>query len=270
MTKIAVSNLAWRESEDEKIFNIMRDLNVLNMEISPFRDASTLPEAKEQFYNETSKLLNQYGIRVAAFQALMYRYPEVSIFEGATARNKILKHLRGVLEFLNQIGATIAVFGSPKNKIKGTLSNDEAMNIAKDFFIQIAEQARLYNVIFCIEPTPTAYGADFICNTQEAVDFVKTISHHSLKINLDIGSLILNGEDIEKMINENIGYVGHVHVSEPYLNAISPNQPFHKSIAKTLDDSKYNGFVSIEMRSSDKQNIENIFKAISFVKNIYQ
>lgn len=268
--KIAVSNLAWRESEDEKIFNIMRDLNVLNMEISPFRDASTLPEAKEQFYNETSKLLNQYGIRVVAFQALMYRYPEVSIFEGATARNKILKHLRGVLEFLNQIGATVAVFGSPKNKIKGTLSNDEAMNIAKDFFIQIAEQARLYNVIFCIEPTPTAYGADFICNTQEAVDFVKTISHDSLKINLDIGSLILNGEDIEKMINENIGYVGHVHVSEPYLKAINLEQPFHRSIAKTLNDSKYNGFVSIEMRPSDKQNIENIFKVISFVKNIYQ
>jgi hypothetical protein len=40
MTKIAVSNLAWRKSEDKKVFNIMRDLNVLNMEISPFRDAS--------------------------------------------------------------------------------------------------------------------------------------------------------------------------------------------------------------------------------------
>lgn len=271
MMKIAVSNLAWRESEDEKIFNIMRDLNVLNMEISPFRDANTLTEVKKQFYNETSKLLNQYGIRVVAFQALMYRYPEVSIFEGATARNKILKHLRGVLEFLNQIGATVAVFGSPKNKIKGTLSNDEAMNIAKDFFIQIAEQARLYNVIFCIEPTPTAYGADFICNTQEAVDFVKTVSHESLKINLDIGSSILNGEDIEKIINKNIDYVGHVHISEPYLKAINLDQPFfHRSIAKTLNDSKYNGFVSIEIRPSDKQNIENIFKVISFVKNIYQ
>ncbi|MEK6848274.1 MAG: hypothetical protein AABX65_01440, partial [Nanoarchaeota archaeon] len=160
MTKIAVSNLAWRKSEDEKVFNIMCDLNVLNMEISPFRDASTLPEAKEQFYNETSELLNRYGIHVAAFQALMYKYPEVSIFEGATARNKILEHLRGVLEFLNQIGATVAVFGSPKNKIRGALPHDETTSIAKDFFLQIAEQARVFNVIFCIEPTPSAYGAD--------------------------------------------------------------------------------------------------------------
>jgi len=270
MTKIAISNLAWRKSEDEKIFNIMRDLNVLNMEISPFRDASTIPEVKKQFYNETSKLLNQYGIRVAAFQALMFRYPEISIFEGATARNKILKHLRGVLEFLNQIGATIAVFGSPKNKIRGAVPYDKAISIAKDFFIQIAEQAKNFNVIFCIEPTPVAYGADFISSTQEAIDFVKTISHDFLKINLDIGSLILNGEAVEKMISENTNYVGHVHVSEPYLKTINLNQPFHKSIVKTLNDNKYNGFVSVEMLPSDKQNIENIFKVISFVKNIYQ
>ncbi len=223
MTKIAVSNLAWRKSEDERVFDIMRILNVLNLEISPFRDASALPEVKKQFNNETVRLLNKYGIRVAAFQALMFRYPEVSIFEGETARKGISEHLKGVLEFLNQIGATVAVFGSPKNTIRGALSHDEAMNIAKDFFLQIAEQARVFNVIFCIEPTPTAYGADFICNTQEAVDFVKTIGHESLKINLDIGSSILNGEDIEKIINKNIDYIGHVHVSEPYLKAINLN-----------------------------------------------
>ncbi len=270
MTKIAVSNLAWRKSEDKRIFDIMCDLNTLNLEISPFRDVSTLPEAKKQFHNEIAKLLNQYGIRVVAFQALMFRYPEVSIFEGVTARKKILKHLRGVLEFLNQIGGAVAVFGSPKNKIRGALPHDEAVNIAKDFFIQIAEQAKVFNVIFCLESTPAVYGADFICNTQEAVDFVKTISHDSLRVNLDIGSSILNGEDIKKIINENIDFVGHVHINEPHLKIINFNQPFHKSIAKTLIDSNYNGFVSIEMRPSDRQNIENISKIISFVKNIYQ
>ncbi len=270
MTKIAVSNLAWRKSEDERVFDIMRDLNVFNLEISPFRDTSALSEAKKQFHNETASLLNKYGICAVAFQALMFRYPEISIFESEAAHKGISEHLKGVLEFLNQISATVAVFGSPKNKIKGALSRDEAMNIAKIFFRQIADRAKAFNVIFCIEPTPSAYGADFICNTQEAVDFVKTIGHESLKINLDIGSSILNGEDIEKIINKNIDYIGHVHVSEPYLKTINLNRPFHKSIAKTLNDSKYNGFVSIEMRPSDKQNIENIFKVISFVKNIYQ
>lgn len=270
MTKIAISNLAWRKSEDERVLNIMRDLNVLNMEISPFRDDSTLPEVKKQFYDETSKLLNQYGIRVVAFQALMFRYPEISIFEDVTARNKILKHLRGVLEFSNEIGATVAVFGSPKNKIRDALPYDKAMGIAKDFFIQIAQQAKIFNVIFCIEPTPVAYGADFICSTQETVDFVKTINHDFLKINLDIGSSILNEENIEKIINENIDYVGHLHVSEPYLKTVNLNRPFHKSIAKTLNANHYNKFISIEMLPNNELDVKNIAKTISFVKDIYQ
>lgn len=270
MTKIAVSNLAWRKSEDERVFDIMCNLNVLNLEISPFRDASTLPAAKKQFHNETAKLLDLYGIRIVAFQSLMFGHPEVSIFEGEIARNKVSERLKGVLEFLNQIGATVAVFGSPKNKIRGELSRGEAMNIAKNFFGQIADQAKVFNVIFCIEPTPSAYGADFICNTQEALYFVKAVGHESLKINLDIGSSILNGEDIEMMINENIDHIGHVHVSEPYLKAINLKQSFHKSIAKILNDSNYNGFVSVEMLPSDRQDIKNISNTISFVKDTYQ
>jgi len=270
MINIAISNLAWRKSEDKKIFTTMRDLGVLNLEVSPFRDAGTLPEAKKQFHKETEKLLAQYGIHVAAFQALMFRYPEVSIFEGEAARDGIFEHLKGVLEFMNNVGATVAVFGSPKNKIKGTLSHDEASNVAKNFFGQIANQAKVFNVIFCLEPTPTLSGADFICNTQEAIDFVKFVGHESLKINLDIGSSILNGESIEKMITENIDYIGHVHVSEPYLKDINLDQSLHESIAKTLNSSNYDGFVSIEMLPSDRQDIKNISKIISFVRDIYQ
>jgi len=270
MARIAISNLAWRKSEDERVFAAMRDLSVSELEISPFRDASTLPEVKKQFHKETEKLLVQYGIRIAAFQALMFRYPDVSIFEGTTSRNKILGHLKGVLEFLNQIGGNVAVFGSPKNKIKGTLSHDEASNVAKDFFGQIANQAKVFNVTFCLEPTPTNYGADFICSTQEAIDFVKFVGHESLKINLDIGSSILNGESVEKMITENIDYIGHVHVNEPYLKDINLDQSFHESIAKTLNSNNYDGFVSIEMLPSDKQDIKNISKIISFVRDIYQ
>ena len=63
MTKIAVSNLAWRKSEDKKVFEIMRDLNVLNLEVSPFRDGGILPEARKQFYDETIKLA-EYIIKI--------------------------------------------------------------------------------------------------------------------------------------------------------------------------------------------------------------
>ncbi len=270
MAKIAISNLAWREPEDEQVFDIMRNLSISSLEISPFRDAATLSEARRQFGHETSGLLNQYGIHVVAFQALMFRYPEVSIFKNADTRDRIFKHLVSILEFSNEVGSTVVVFGSPKNKIKGRLSHHEAVSIAKNFFEKLSERAKALNVIFCIEPTPSIYGADFICSTQEAIDFVRVVGHKSLKVNLDIGSSILNNEKIEQIITDNIEYVGHVHVSEPYLKTIKLNYSFHRGIAQALKSSNYKGIISIEMLSNGKLDIKNISEILSFVKNTYQ
>jgi len=267
---IAISNLGWSEREDQKIFELMGNLGIYNLEISPFRDVADISEISEGFDQKMSRLLNQYKIRVGALQSLMFRYQKASLFKDVATREGIFKHLVNVLDFSNKVGSTVVVFGSPKNKIKGKLSHGEALDIAKNFFRKLADQAQRRNITFCIEPTPAVYGADFICDTKEAIDFVKAVNHKSLKINLDIGSSILNNEKIEEIIPGNIEYIGHVHVSEPYLKAIDCNHPFHKNIAQALNNSNYKGVVSIEMLPAGKSDAKNISKILSFVKNVYQ
>ena len=111
MAKIAISNLAWQKSEDEQVFDVMRDFGVSGLEISPFRDAITIAEAKKHFDGKTSKLLNHYGIHIVAFQASMFRYPEVSLFKDEVTRSGMFERLENVLEFANKVGATVVVFG---------------------------------------------------------------------------------------------------------------------------------------------------------------
>jgi len=270
MPRIAISNLAWIKSEDEQIFNAMCDLGVRDLEISPFRDVSTISELKKQFNGKTKKLLNQCGIGIVALQSLMFGHSEIFLFKGEDSRNEMFEHLRRILEFSNQIGSSVVIFGSPKNKIRGNMPYVQALKIAKKFFKQLAKQAKLYNIIFCIEPTPSIYGADFICNTQEALDLVKAVGHESFKINLDIGASILNYEKIEKIIIDNIDYIGHVHISEPHLKAIDLNYSFHKKIADSLKNGNYNKVISIEMLPDNKLDIKRISEIISFVKNAYQ
>jgi len=269
MTNIAISNLAWSELEDQKIFEVMRNLEIFNLEISPFRDTERISEVDKRFDNRMSKLLDRYGIRIVALQSLMFRYHEVSLFKDVATRNEIFDHLVRVLEFSNKVGSTIVVFGSPKNKIKGKLSRKKALDIAKNFFRKLADQAQKLNITFCIEPTPTVYGADFILSSSEALDFVKGVNHKSIKINLDIGSSITNNEKIERIIRDNIDYIGHVHVSAPYLKAIDCDYLFHKNIAQALNDANYKGVVSVEMLPIGKSDIKNITEILSFVKNVY-
>ena len=269
MTDIAISNLAWKESEDQQIFKIMHDLGIYNLEVSPFRDAS-MSEVDKQFDDRMSKLLDYYGIRVVALQSLMFRYLEVSLFKDEVTRNEIFKHLVDVLRFSNKVGSTVVIFGSPKNKIRGKMPYKETLDIAKNFFEKLADQAKRFNITFCIEPTPSVYGADFIQNTNEAINLIEVINHKSLKINLDIGSSILNKEKVEKIISKNIKHIGHIHISEPYLLTINHSHSFHKNIVQALKNNNYKGIVSIEMLPIDRANVKNISETLFFVKNIYQ
>ncbi|MBU3964726.1 sugar phosphate isomerase/epimerase [Patescibacteria group bacterium] len=270
MTDIAISNLAWNESADQQIFEAMRNLEIFSLEISPFRDVTGILEVNKRFDNKMSKLLNSYGIHIVALQSLMFRYPGVSLFKDEATRSEMFEHLVSILEFSNKVGSTIVVFGSPKNKIKSKLSREGALDIAKNFFRKLADQAQRLNITFCIEPTPAVYGADFILNTNEALDCVKGVNRKSIKINLDIGSSILNNEKIEGIIRDNIKYIGHVHISEPYLKAIDCNYLFHRNIAQALNNSNYKGVVSIEMLPAGKSDAKNISEVLSFVKNVYQ
>lgn len=268
--KIAISNLAWDKSKDQQVLGAMHGLGIYNLEVSPFRDLANTIEVDTDFNCRVSKLLDSYGIHIVALQSLMFRYPKVSIFENKNIRSDIFKHLISVLRFSKKVGSNIVVFGSPKNKIKGRMPRKEAHKIARGFFGKIALEAQKFNITFCIEPTPVAYGADFIRNTKEAVDLIKAVGHKSLKINLDIGSSILNKEKVKKIIRDNVKYIGHVHISEPHLKTINFNPTFHKSIAKALNGSAYDGIVSIEMLTDGKNSLRNIRKVVSFVKNIYE
>ncbi len=269
MSNIVISNLAWNESVDQQVFQLMNQLGVCNLEISPFRDSAEISEVNNRIGGKTFNLLNHYGIRIVALQSLLFRFPEISIFKDAIARNEIYERLVDVLKFSNKICSSVVVFGSPKNKKRDGMRYKNAFGIAVDFFSGLAKVAEDLNVVFCIEPTPAVYGADFITNTSEAIDLIKAVGRKSFKLNFDVGASILNKERFEGIILDNIEQIGHFHISEPYLKIINQNKFFHNNISELLKKGAYNKFVSIEMKSAPDIDVAKIAEIISFVKNIY-
>jgi len=268
MSKIAISDIAWNLSEEDEIFELMNNMGITNLEISPFKSQTDLLDSEKIFKEKISNKLNKYGINIVAVQSLLYRYPELTIFDDEKTRQRTLNHLLQLIDFASRIGAKVLVFGSPKNKIKGSLSYAEATKIAVDFFKVIGDKAKSCGLMFCLEPTPVDYGADFIRNTKEAIELIKLINNDNLGINIDLGSLILNNEKVEDAILEAIPYAFHFHISEPFLESINLDSNFHKMIAGTIKQRNYNGFISIEMLKKDL-NLDRIKETLSFVKKVY-
>lgn len=269
MSKLAISDIAWNLSEEDKIFKLMKNLGVKNLEISPFKLQENIPMSDGALNKEIFSKLNDYGISIIAVQSLLYRHPELMIFENKKIRKKTLIHLLNIIDFASKVGAKVLVFGSPKNKIKGRLSDSQSLKIAVDFFDTIGDKAKSLGLKFCLEPTPRAYGADFIVNTKEAIDLLKKIGNDGLGINIDLGSLILNDEQVEDSILKAAPYMTHIHISEPFLKPINLDYSFHRKVASVIQSVGYEGGVSVEMLFRDASNLNRVKETLSFVKNIY-
>ena len=85
-------------------------------------------------------------------------------------------------------------------------------------------------------------------------------------MNLDLGTIISNNEDLTTVLKGNIKYINHVHISEPWLKTIEKRE-VHKSLKNILLNEYYEGFISIEMAKVDK--IEIIEDIIKYIKEIF-
>lgn len=269
MAKISISNLAWNKKDDKHIFRLMKQANVFNLEISPFRDFTNEAELTKKSASMIRSQLNPYGIKVVALQSLMYRFPDLSLFTNDFLRKKTFDHMVRIINFANFLGAKVLVFGCPKNKLRKKLKYDKALRIATEFFKRLAKHLSKFNMVCCIEPTPTIYGADFVRSTKEAVTLIKAVNNDFIKLNFDLGTLKINNKNIEKTIFEYYKYIGHIHISEPSLKSIEIDYSFHKKFAQALKDMSYEKFVSIEMLPVDTNNTQTIQAVLSFISEVY-
>ena len=192
--KIAISNIAWMPSEDEKIYQMMQELDIHGLEISPFRILKNLSHYTHTELSKFCKKINQKNIHVVAMQSLLYNQPHLKIFGSKEDRCQTLEHLKRCVLIGSELGVRALVLGSPKNRFIGKMERSEAIEIALDFFCKLGDFAYKNGVFICIEPLPREYGADFLCNTKEVIYFIQQVSNPGIKLHIDLGAMTMNEE----------------------------------------------------------------------------
>ena len=167
------------------------------------------------------------------------------------------------MSFANSIGCNNLVFGCPRNRY---LSDGADENVAIDFFEQLGMAALKYHTVFALEANPTIYNTNYINDTKSAIKLIKTINSDGFKLNLDVGTMIQNQENISELVG-NIHLINHVHISEPYLKPIK-NRELHIELKNLLEKEGYKGFISIEMGKVD--DLGDIKNAMSYVSRIFR
>lgn len=258
------SNLAWDPTtDDEAVFAWMRDNNLTSLELAPgkiFSDFSAVTQPQAQEYRKKAE---DFGLTITAFQALLFGKNHLQVLGDNAIRQELREHLQCLFRLAAWLGAGVLVFGSPKNRIiPQDMDTREAWESAVSFFRTIGQDAAREGVTLVMEANPPEYGGNFLHTTAQAMELVQTVDHPGLGLHLDMGGMILSGENPVDMPEEIFSLARHVHLSAPFLVPpfVEEHGAFHAALAAQLKHAGYTGAVSVEMLppEGEWQNIKSV------------
>lgn len=252
--RIAISNIAWEVADDAAVAALLARHGVDAIDVAPgkyFPDpgAATLAEIRR-----VGEWWSGQGVEITGMQALLFGTSGLNLFGEPASRAAMLERLAAVCRVAGVLGATRLVFGSPKNRDRSGLTDEEALAISVAFFRELGEVARGNGVCICLEPNPVRYGCNFMTTTAEAASVVHAVGHPSIRLHLDTGTMTVNGEDPVESIRRHCAIIAHVHASEPDLVPLGEGATDHGKVAGALRLHAPDRVVSIEMLTTGREN----------------
>ncbi|HEX9174202.1 MAG TPA: sugar phosphate isomerase/epimerase [Telluria sp.] len=245
--RLSISNIAWDPAEDEAVAALLNARAIDAIDIAPgkyFPDPAATTDA------EIARVRGRWrarGIDIVGMQALLFGTTGLNLFGPAPVQDAMLAHLAAVCRIGAGLGATRLVFGSPRNRDRTGLSDEQAVQAALPFLGRLGDIAADCGVIVCLEPNPVCYGANFMTATPETASVVSQLGHRSIRMQFDTGALAINGEDAGTEMGRYAALIGHIHASEPDLLPLGDGATDHASAAAAIAAALPSHIVTVEM-----------------------
>jgi len=251
--RLAISNIAWDVDEDEAIAGLLQRFCIDAIDVAPGKYFPDPAKATEEEIARVRRWWSKRGIEITGMQALLFGTTGLNVFGTPDVQDAMLKHLSAVCRIGAGLGAKRIVFGSPKNRDRTGLSDQETMDVAVSFFRRLGDIAQSYGVLICLEPNPPCYGANFMTTSAETSQVVRRVAHPAVRMQLDTGALTINGEDPATVLQDCANLIGHVHASEPELLPLGDGKTDHDKAFAALAKYLPEHVVTIEMLATKNE-----------------
>ncbi|OFC70104.1 sugar phosphate isomerase/epimerase family protein [Alteromonas confluentis] len=267
MNKLAISNLAWT-GDNFKVFKLLSKLGVTGVEVAPGKITGDWASLNEKAMSLFREQCEDYGLMISSFQAFLFGKPELQLLGDSKCFAALKHHIAFIAQMAQIAGATVLVYGAPKNRLLLGYDSSEGTLIAVERLATLAEICWGYNVSLGLEAVPPSYGGEIITSYKESYRIVEQVNHPGLVFHLDTGCTFLNNDSIADAIEDTWKQMKHFHISQPQLSNFAAVNEYHNEAASALNGCDYSGWHCIEMLESDSP-LEGIEQAIKVVKSIY-
>ena len=262
--KFSITNISWGTLRIEDLGSELKNIGIQGIEIAPTLIWKDLAGASTENVLKYKKICEDLGLKISGIQSLMYGHLEFQIFnQGSWA--SMINHLEKVINIGGNLNAEIAVFGSPKNRIKGAISNEQAFEIATIFFKKLIPYLQESNLVLTLEPNAPGYGADFLTHYEEVVSICDVIDSEWIKPQIDTGCAVMVGEDPVKLFEQRAPR--HIHLSAPNHEFFSSSREYLPFIS-FLKEQKFEKWVVFEMLAKSRNSSSSFIESARFINEM--
>lgn len=251
--RLAISNIAWDPVEDDAVAAVLRRHGVDAIDVAPGKYFPDPPAATDADVARVRRDWADRGLRIHGMQALLFGTVGLNLFGEPDVRRAMLERLEAVCRIGAGLGCGPLVFGSPKNRDRAGLDDARVDALAVAFFRDLGDRAARHGVTVCLEPNPARYGCNFMTATGEAAAMVERVGHPAIRMQLDTGTITVNGEPMEATVRAHAALIGHVHASEPDLVTLGDGGADHAAAARALRAVSPDAVVTVEMVASARE-----------------
>ncbi len=241
--RLSASNLAWGPHGIDSFLTALADHGLQGVELAPTAVWPDSPNVAPDRISEFTTRVADFGLEVSGVQSLLYGRPDLHLFDRSTWPH-LLEHLRRVIGLAGMLGANVAVFGSPRNRLRANLTDNEADEVAASLFGQLVPALQATDVVLTLEPNAPDYGADYLLRYSDVVRLAALVDSPWVQPQIDTGCLAMVDDDAAAGIRAQTP--AHVHVSAPQL-VPPPDGLDHAPVVEALGAADYRGWATLEM-----------------------
>lgn len=269
--RISLSGMAWKRADDEAVCDLLHKWKIDAIDVVPGKYFPDPLLASDGEIALVRQCWEQEGISLVGMQSLLFGTQGLNVFADSVVQQRMLDHLEAVSRIAAGLGIPALVFGSPKNRDRQGLSDEATLDAAIRFFRRLGDIGQKDGVIFCLEPNPVCYGANFMTSSAEAASVVRLVDHSAIKMQLDTGAITINQENIGDILQRDADIIGHIHLSEPNLVPLGRSDANHVQVAKELHLVLPECIATIEMLEMQTEpSLAAIEEALAFVTHHYR
>ncbi len=249
MIRFGICNELFEGWEFGKVCRTVKGLGYDGIEIAPFTLAPLITDLSADRRRELKAMVEDAGLRTIGLHWLLAKTEGFYLTTpDAAVRRRTADYLVALAEAALDLGGTILVLGSPKQRdLLPGVSYEQSVGYAIDVFQQAMPAIGAAGIDLCFEPL-APNDTNFINTCAQAMELIELVAHPHFKLHMDVKAQSSErAYTVPELIGRYARLAGHFHAQDVNLQGPGMGDIDFGPIIKGLVESGYDRWVSVEV-----------------------